>query len=48
MNAPSEVDEIFDEISYDKGASVIRMLHRYTGETVSIVDVRFAIVRSFM
>ncbi|XP_065204274.1 puromycin-sensitive aminopeptidase-like [Planococcus citri] len=29
---PSEVDEIFDEISYDKGGSVIRMLHRYIGD----------------
>lgn len=28
----SDVDEIFDEISYDKGASVIRMLYRYLGE----------------
>lgn len=26
---PSEVDEIFDAISYCKGASVIRMLHNY-------------------
>ncbi|XP_058067308.1 puromycin-sensitive aminopeptidase isoform X1 [Anopheles bellator] len=29
---PSEIDEIFDEISYDKGASVIRMLHHYLGD----------------
>lgn len=29
---PSEVDEIFDAISYSKGASVIRMLHDYTGD----------------
>ena len=28
---PSEVDEIFDDISYNKGASVIRMLHDYIG-----------------
>jgi len=28
---PSEVDEIFDNISYNKGASVIRMLHDYIG-----------------
>ena len=27
----SEVDEIFDAISYDKGASVIRMLQNYLG-----------------
>lgn len=31
---PSEVDEIFDAISYSKGASVIRMLHNYTGDEV--------------
>jgi puromycin-sensitive aminopeptidase len=30
---PHEVDEIFDAISYQKGASVIRMLHEYLGET---------------
>lgn len=29
---PSEVDEIFDDISYNKGASVIRMLHKYLGD----------------
>lgn len=29
---PSEIDEIFDEISYAKGASVIRMLHNYIGD----------------
>lgn len=29
---PSEIDEIFDDISYNKGASVIRMLHRYIGD----------------
>ena len=28
---PSEVDEIFDSISYNKGASVIRMLHDFIG-----------------
>lgn len=27
----SEVDAIFDSISYDKGASVIRMLQSYLG-----------------
>jgi len=30
---PAEVDEIFDAISYSKGASVIRMLHDYIGDT---------------
>lgn len=29
---PSEIDEIFDDISYNKGASVIRMLHYYIGD----------------
>lgn len=29
---PYEIDEIFDEISYGKGASVIRMLHHYLGD----------------
>ncbi|TRY77959.1 hypothetical protein TCAL_11219 [Tigriopus californicus] len=28
---PAEVDEIFDSISYNKGASVIRMLHHFIG-----------------
>ncbi|KAG5880379.1 hypothetical protein JTB14_027286 [Gonioctena quinquepunctata] len=30
---PSEIDEIFDDISYNKGASVIRMLHHYIGDS---------------
>lgn len=29
---PSEIDEIFDDISYKKGASVIRMLHAWIGD----------------
>lgn len=29
---PSEIDEIFDDISYNKGASVIRMLYHYIGD----------------
>jgi len=29
---PSEVDEIFDSISYNKGASVIRMLYNWIGD----------------
>ncbi len=29
---PAEIDEIFDTISYFKGASVIRMLHDYIGD----------------
>lgn len=29
---PDEIDEIFDAISYSKGASVIRMLHNWIGD----------------
>jgi len=29
---PNEINEIFDAISYSKGASIIRMLHGYLGE----------------
>ncbi|CAF4714565.1 unnamed protein product, partial [Rotaria sp. Silwood2] len=29
---PNEIEEIFDEISYSKGSSVIRMLHDYIGD----------------
>ncbi|XP_014218459.1 puromycin-sensitive aminopeptidase-like [Copidosoma floridanum] len=29
---PSEIAEIFDEISYNKGASVIRMIYNYIGD----------------
>lgn len=36
MGHPSEVDEIFDAISYSKGASVIRMLHDYIGDEVKM------------
>ena len=31
---PDEVYEIFDFISYSKGASVIRMLHNWIGDEV--------------
>ena len=31
---PSEVDEIFDAISYNKGASVIRMLYNWIGKDI--------------
>lgn len=30
---PAEIDEIFDEISYNKGASVIRMLYHFLGDS---------------
>ncbi|XP_065225211.1 puromycin-sensitive aminopeptidase-like isoform X1 [Planococcus citri] len=32
VNHPSEINEIFDQISYNKGASVIRMLYEYLGD----------------
>jgi len=31
---PAQVDQMFDEITYGKGASVLRMLERYVGEDV--------------
>ena len=34
VNHPSEIEEIFDQISYEKGASVIRMLYYYLGDDV--------------
>lgn len=38
---PSEIDEIFDAISYSKGASVIRMLHNFIGDEVRSLVVYF-------
>lgn len=32
VHHPAEIEEIFDQISYQKGASVIRMLYHYIGE----------------
>jgi tricorn protease interacting factor F2/3 len=40
VNAPSEIEEVFDDISYGKGASVIRMLEAYTGEENFMKGVR--------
>ena len=34
MGPPSEVEEIFDAISYCKGSCVIRMLHEWIGQEV--------------
>ena len=34
VGPPSEVEEIFDTISYSKGASIIRMLHHWIGDEV--------------
>lgn len=38
INHASEIDEIFDAISYRKGASVIRMLQGYLGAECFQVD----------
>ena len=32
VNNPSEINQLFDAISYSKGASIIRMLETYVGE----------------
>ncbi len=32
INKTSEIDEIFDEISYDKGGSILRMIENYLGD----------------
>ena len=37
VGPPSEVEEIFDAISYSKGASIIRMLHHWIGDEVLFV-----------
>jgi len=34
VNKPEEIEQIFDDISYGKGASVLRMLEDYMGENV--------------
>ena len=40
VNNPNEIDEIFDKISYRKGASVIRMLHSVLGEEIFTQGIR--------
>ena len=40
VSNPGEIDEIFDKISYRKGASVIRMLHSVMGEDLFIKGIR--------
>lgn len=39
MHRPSDVQQIFDQISYSKGASVIRMLSAFLGQDVFIAGV---------
>ena len=34
VESPAQIDQIFDEITYYKGACVIRMLHSYIGDNV--------------
>ena len=34
VNDPNEIDSLFDDITYDKGMSIIRMLYNYLGERV--------------
>ena len=34
VGPPSEINEIFDDISYSKGASVLRMLKNFMGDDV--------------
>ena len=36
VNHPDEINEIFDLISYSKGASIIRMLHEWIGAEVCV------------
>nr|XP_054751967.1 aminopeptidase N-like isoform X2 [Lytechinus pictus] len=36
VNSPDEINEIFDSISYSKGASIIRMLNNFLGEEVFV------------
>ncbi|CAG8558805.1 9973_t:CDS:10 [Ambispora gerdemannii] len=40
VNDPSEIHQIFDAISYQKGASVIRMLSSYLGVDVFLAGIR--------
>ncbi|DAZ94646.1 TPA: hypothetical protein N0F65_010733 [Lagenidium giganteum] len=45
VHHPSEVDEIFDAISYDKGASIVRMLSEYLGREVFFQGVHNYLVK---
>ncbi len=39
VNTPSEIESVFDRISYEKGASVLRMLESYVGQDAFQVGV---------
>lgn len=41
-----DIDEIFDDISYDKGGSLLRMLESYLGETVFRDGMRIYMLRN--
>ena len=38
VSSPAEVEQIFDAISYSKGACVIRMLHGWIGDEVGVAN----------
>jgi tricorn protease interacting factor F2/3 len=40
VNTPGEIEELFDDISYGKGASIIRMIEAYAGENNFMNGVR--------
>ena len=40
VNSPDEIEQIFDEISYGKGASILRMIEAYVGEDAFQAGVR--------
>ena len=42
VQSPSEINQIFDAISYSKGASVIRMLNSYLGQTTFMQGFQFS------
>lgn len=35
---PRKIDKIFDTITYNKGASLIRMLHNFLGDEVIKIE----------
>ena len=45
INDPSEIDQVFDALSYSKGASMIRMIEAYVGSEVFRIGLRNYIER---